>query len=186
MTADQQEKSILALQAFIDPATDKRIMAICSEILEVEGYDSDLGRQFIPHITLASWRVTLQELQLCESQFQSWLCDLTTIKVKVSLKDRQRNDRSDYYLMPEVSESLLQFHAQVHHQLGWHFEPFRKIDLPGSWLPHLTLFSIPATQQPLISQSLQKLNEIKAVSIERIGMVSFLSATRVVGEIKLK
>jgi 2'-5' RNA ligase len=187
IAADQDNKSILAVQAFIDRDTDERIMAICSELQKVEGYNSDLGGQFIPHITLASWRVTPQELQLAESQFESRLCGLDRIQVRVSLEESQEHaGRLGYYLLPEVSESLLQFHAQVHHQLGWRFEPFRKIDLPGSWWPHLTLLSIPETQKPLISQSLQKLREISAVAIKRIGLVSFLGPTRVVSEVKLK
>ncbi|MHB0999261.1 MAG: 2'-5' RNA ligase family protein [Armatimonadota bacterium] len=146
-------------------------MAICSEIKDVEGYDSYLGRSFVPHITLASWKVTPSEFKTAESQFEDKLSKIRCIQVAVTLGEKEKDGRLSYFLIPEASKELIEFHAQVHKKLAWHYEPFRKIDLPGSWTPHLTLFTIPSNQKSQISGALQKLSEIHSVKIERIGFL---------------
>jgi len=80
LSRGQENKSILALQAFLHQVDDARIMAICSELQDIEGYDSELGRVFVPHITLGSWKVTVGEVRLAQSQFASRLKDLAAIR----------------------------------------------------------------------------------------------------------
>ncbi|MHB1000111.1 MAG: 2'-5' RNA ligase family protein [Armatimonadota bacterium] len=166
-----EDKTILAIQGFVDKDVSDKIMAICSEIKNVEGYDSYLGRSFIPHITLASWKVTPSEFKTAESQFNDKLKKMRRVQVSVTLGEKEKDGILSYYLIPETSKELLDFHKQVHENLDWHYEPFRKIDLPGSWTPHLTLFTIPNTQKPQITEALQKLSEIHSVRIERIGFL---------------
>ncbi|MHB1458538.1 MAG: 2'-5' RNA ligase family protein [Armatimonadota bacterium] len=179
------EKTIIAIQAFIDPADSDKIMALCTGLKGIKGYDSDLGRSFIPHVTLASWKVTPDELRTAISQYGSRLTGMNRISVPVHLKEKKRDDgRLNYYLMPEVSEALLEFHSTVHEKLDWHYEPFRQIDLPGSWVTHLTLFSIPADQRPRVTEALKQLRKIKSITIERIGFVDCGPALKTI-EVKL-
>jgi len=183
---NQDDKSILAAHAFVNREADARIMSIHRSLLNIEGYASELDFQPAPHITLASWRVTPQELQLAETQFGDRLSGLSCTRLRAALKSREHSEkRLHYYLLPEISESLREFHAQMHRKLMWAFESYRRIDLPGSWWPHLTLFSIPSTQEPHIEQALASLREIEELSIERIGLVSYLGGARVISDIEL-
>lgn len=179
------QKHVLALQAFIDRESDERIMAICSGIENVEGYRSSLGNTFIPHITLASYLVTPRELRVAESQFSKRLTGLNCIQVAMTLQEEDEDGRLSYFLLPEPTKPLLQFHAQAHSKLGWSYEPYRQKDLPGKWQPHLTLFSIPKSQRPLISDALLKLRKVRVVTIERIGLLGF-GPTSVSSEVRLE
>lgn len=178
-------KSVLALQAFIDRDSHERIMATCSDIKDVEGYYSELETVFIPHITLGSWIVTPQELKLAESQFGKRLAGLSCAAVSMTLVEEEREDgRLAYYLRPEPTPSLLEFHAQAHSKLGWVYAPFRQFDLPGKWEPHLTLFSIPRDQRHSVSAAILKLRKIRNVRIERIGLLG-LRPTSIALEMEL-
>lgn len=176
-SAEEPKKVILALQAFIDPDEDKRIMDVCSELSSIEGYDSELGRMFIPHVTLAAWRVTPEELELAREEFQDRLTGLESIEVDVSFRKDQDEDNVGYICLPEASESLLEFQRQVYEKLGWYFEPFREYYLPGSWFPHLSLFSVPKEQEPRLDEAMKRLKETHSINIERIGLVTFSPIT---------
>ena len=184
MSADQSDKSVLPLQGFVESELSDQIMGICSEIENIEGYASDLGRLFVPHVTLGSWKLTPQELQEAESVFMCRLTGLSCIEVEASLKEDEKDGRLSCFLVPQITQPLLQFHSQVHERLSWDYEPFRQIDLPGSWWPHLTLFSIPSAQKDRIVPSLRRLSDIRTLRIERIGLIGF-RPTRVISEVRL-
>ena len=180
----EAEKTIIAIQGFIDPVDSDKIMRLCTGLSDIEGYHSDLERSFIPHVTLASWKVTPDELEVAASQYQDRLTGMNRISARVHLVEKEKDRRFVYHLVPEITQPLLEFHSTLHKKLDWHFEPFRQIDLPGSWMPHLTLFSIPIAQKPSVAEALRNISEIKSITIERIGFLD-LSPARITKYVEL-
>lgn len=186
VSKDQENKGILALQAFLSQEDEARLLPLCLEVSKIEGFDSDLKRDAKLHITLASWEVTRAELELAQAQFASRLCDLPAITVSASLGEERGNGGLACALLPEPSEALLQWHAQVHARVAWSFTPWREIDLPGSWWPHMGLCHVAESKEHLASEPLRKLREIAEVTITRIGLVSYLGPMQVLEEVKLR
>jgi hypothetical protein len=105
--------------------------------------------------------------------------------VSLTLEEHDDGDRLSYFLIPEPTQPLLQFHAQLHGKLAWRYAPWRQYDLPGRWNPHLTLFSIPKNQRHCISDALLKLRKVRTVTIERVGLIAF-APTRMLVEVRLE
>jgi len=182
----QRNTGILALQAFLSQEDEAQLIPLCLEVAEIEGFESDLKRGAKLHITLASWEVTRAELELAQAQFASRLSGIPAITVRVSLGESRGNGGLACALLPEPSDALLQWHAQVHARAAWPFKPWRDMDLPGSWWPHMGVCHIAESKEHLASKPLQKLREIKEVTIERIGLVSYLGPMQVLEEVKLR
>jgi hypothetical protein len=184
--AGQEHRGILALQAFLSQEDEARLLPLCLKVSEIDGFDSDLKRGARLHITLATWEVTRAELALAQAQFASRLEGLAAIAVTVSLGEERGDGNLACALLPQSTEALLQWHAQVHAKANWPFQSWREMDLPGSWWPHMGLCHIAESKEHLASEPLQKLREIKEVTIERIGLVSYLGPMEVLEEVKLR
>lgn len=184
-TAEQESKGILALQAFISQEDEARLIPLCLEVAEIEGSDSSLKRGAKLHITLATWEVTRPELELAQSEFASRLKGIPAITVRVSLGESRGDGGLACALLPEPSDELLQWHAQVHAKAAWPFQPWREMDLPGSWWPHMGVCHIAEKKEHLASEPLRKLRETREVTIEGIGLVSYLGPMQILEEIKL-
>lgn len=183
-SAAEQTKEIIAIQAFIDDERAQQIMAGIAELPAIEGLKCDLKRGMFPHFTIASWRMTLDETKQVQSQYVQRIGSLRPVSVAVSLTKREMGERVSYHLLPDRPEHLVGFHARIHENLAWSFEPFRKIDLPGSWWPHLTLFGVPIEHAETARELAGHFNTIKEVDIVRLGLVSF-GPMRTLAEIRL-
>jgi hypothetical protein len=184
--AGREQRGILALQAFLSQEDEARLLPLCLKVSEIEGLDSDLKRDAKLHITLASWEVTRAELELAQAQFASRLEGLAAVTVTVSLHEERGSGGLACALLPEPTEPLLEWHGQVHARAAWPFRPWREMDLPGSWWPHMGLCHIAESRERLASEPLRKLREIREVTIERIGLVSYLGPMQVLEEVKLR
>ena len=136
-STNQEGKGVLALQAFLSREDEERIIPLCLAVYEVEGFESDLGCGSNLHATLASWEVTPQEVQVAQTQFAPRLNGLKAITVPVSFGESRGNGGVAFAILPEPTEALLNFHALVHAKLSWPYKPWREMDLPGIWWPHI-------------------------------------------------
>ncbi|UCG87983.1 MAG: hypothetical protein JSW71_05410 [Gemmatimonadota bacterium] len=184
---DWVNTGVLALQGFLSREDEARIIPLCLRVSEIEGFDGGLNRGASRlHMTLASWKVTPQEVQLAQSQFASRFNDLAAITMPVSLFESRGNGGLACAIAPKPTEALLQWHAQVHAKVAWPFQPWREMDLPGSWWPHIGVCHIAESKEHLASEPLQKLREIEEITIERIGLVSYFGSMQVLGEVELR
>ena len=61
----------------------------------------------------------------------------------------------------------------VHEQFGYTFEPFRPIDLPGQFRPHVTMFSGNAEARAETEKAIELAKQVKEVRIASFGLVIF-------------
>jgi 2'-5' RNA ligase len=174
----------MAIQAFIDDEPAQQILARISRLPAIDGLKCDLKRGMFPHFTIGSWKVTSDEMEIATSQFAERIGDTPSVDVDVSLTEKAREDRLGYHLLPTCPDYLIGLHARMHDNLKWTFDPFRQIDLPGSWWPHLTLFSVPNTSGDQVRAVVDELSSITRVRVERLGLVSF-SPVRTLAELRL-
>ena len=184
-TAEQEDKGVLALQAFVSEEDEARLIPPCLEVAEIEGSDSSLKRGAKLHITLASWEVTRPELEVAQSEFASRLKGIPAITVRVSLGESREDGGLACAFLPEPSDELLQWHAQVHAKAAWPFQPWREMDLPGSWWPHMGVCHLAESKEHLAREPLRRLREMRELTIEGIGLVSYLGPMQILEEIKL-
>ncbi len=185
-SGDPKEKGVLALQAFLSPEDEAQLVPLCLEVLDIEGFDSDLRRNGRLHLTLATWQVTPAEAAQVHAEFASPLRDLPAITVPASLAEERGNGGLACALLPEPSEALLQWHAQVHARAAWPFTPWREIDQPGSWWPHMGLCHVRESKEPIAAEPLRKLRDVKQVTLARIGLVSYLGPMHILEEVALR
>ena len=187
--ADQQaeKREVFAVQAFLDKQTEDRIMRICEGVLGIEGVDCSFPFGMFPHFTIGSWWATASEFEEAKPIFTERLADLDALEVSVRLEERDKSETAPYayFLEPEMTEQLQQFHAGIHERLSYPHEPYREIDLPGSWWPHLKLFVIPEGKKSLVREELESLGEITKVSITRLGLVIFYPKIVTITEVPL-
>jgi len=188
--AEQQASSreVVAVQAFLDEFSEDRIMRICDGVLGIEGVACSFPLGMIPHFTIGSWWVTTPELEEAKPVFTTRLTSLRAVEVSVDLLEREKDEPASYsyFLRPEVTDSLRRLHAGIHEKLGYPYEPYRKIDLPGSWWPHLTLFTIPKEKKSMAEEQISRLKEITTVRIARLGLVTFYPTIETVTEVRLR
>ena len=179
------ETQILAVQAFVQKGHEGRIVEACDAALKIGESDPALEYSGNPHVTIASWRVTREELGETESTFEERLQGLYAQEVQVSVEGRGQGNRLCYFLIPQVTQELEQFHHRIHEKLACKYEPFRNIDLPGSWWAHMTLFSVQVGTETSIEHPLSILGEIGHITMTRLGLVAF-QPTKVIREVSLK
>jgi len=185
---EAEKREVFAVQAFLDQKTEDRIMRTCDGVLGIEGVDCSYPLGMFPHFTIGSWWGMPSDFEEAKPIFTEKLADLDALDVSVTAEEREKleTERSAYLLVPEMTEQLQQFHAGIHERLGYPYEPYRKIDLPDSWWPHLTLFGIPKDKRSLIENELASLREITKVRIARLGLVSFYPKIVTMTEVRLK
>ncbi len=184
MTANRHkaDKQVLAVQCFLDTKQKDDIDHTCKQVANRLCDDFGTGYSNYPHITLASYLVTPEELQEAQSVFSDRLRHMQAITVSTHLGTKHQEDHPDrlfYFLYPDMTQALIQFHARAHEQLAYPYEPYRQIDLPGNWWPHLTLFNIPKEKKEVIQDELNVLEDIHQVTITRLGLVTFHPTTTV-------
>lgn len=186
--ADQQavKREVFAVQAFLDKHSEDRIMRICDGVLAIEGIDCSFPLGMFPHFTIGSWWATASEFEEANPIFAERLASLDAIEASVELEEREKSETTSYFLAPEVTDQLLQFHVGIHQKLGYLYEPYREIDLPGSWWPHLKLFTIPKDEKCLIEKRLARFRDITTVRIVRLGLVTFYPRIVTVREVPLR
>lgn len=163
-------------------------MRICDGVLGIEGVDCSFPFGMFPHFTLGSWWATESEFEEAKPIFTERLAGLDSLEVSVTLEERRKGEAVPYayFLEPEMSEQLRQFHDDIHERLGYSYEPYRDIDLPGSWWPHLKLFVIPKDKKSLVRKELASLGDITKVRITRLGLVTFYPRIVTITEVPLR
>ncbi len=180
--ARKTEKKVLAIHCFLDMKRQNLIDDTCRNVAKRLGDTFCPGYSGHPHITLASWLVTREELEEAQSVFADRLTDVPSVTVSTRLGAKERENQPDsvsYFLFPDTTQELIQFHAHAHKQLAYPYESQREIDLPGKWWPHLTLFKIPREMKDAIRDDLNVLANIQEVTITRLGLVTFYPTTTV-------
>jgi hypothetical protein len=168
-----ESKTVLALQCFLGRQDEQRIVDAWERVSGIEGVQCAHTLGAVPHITAGSWKVTPDELEQARTGLAAKVAGICAIETDVMLHEERRDGILSYYLVPTGSTALVIFHKEVHEALGYPYETFRTIDLPGRWWPHLTLFSVPEERLQLVADALEKLKQIERVSIERLGLVTF-------------
>lgn len=188
--ADQQaeRREVFAVQAFLDKETEDRIMRICEGVMGIEGIHCPFSLGMSPHFTIGSWWGMPSDLKEATPIFSERLAGLDALDTLVELEEHEKSEPnwSSYFLVPEMTQQLQRFHAGIHDRLGYPYEPYREIDLPGSWWPHLLLFGVPKDKRNLIENQLASLREITKVRIARLGLVIFHPEMVTMTEVRLK
>ena len=168
-----ETKTVLALQCFLNPEQEQRIVDIWKGVLEIEGVQCAHSLGAVPHITAGSWRVTPEELEQARTSLVERVADMPAVEVDMVLEEQSEGGVLDYCFRPTNATALVAFHANVHKALGYPYETFRPIDVPGQWWPHLTLFSVPEQRRAQVREAFEELSKITHVRVERLGLVTF-------------
>ena len=163
-------------------------MLLCDGLSGIEGLSCSFSVGMFPHITIGSWWATASEFEEAKPTFTEKLVSTEAIEASVKLDEKERNEGTaySYHFVFEKTDDLVRFHAGIHERLNYPYEPYRAIDLPGTWLPHLTLFTVPKDKKCLVDLELKRLNEITRVEITRLGLVTFYPRIVTAMEIPLR
>ncbi|MDX2111295.1 MAG: hypothetical protein SFY80_13770 [Verrucomicrobiota bacterium] len=184
------QKEVLALQTFFRPNEQAVLEALWKRAMAIEGVDCAMRAGAVPHMTTGSWRVSPSELQEAMAVLSPRLDGLTELPMTVRLEEGEYEGSIGWELIPESSPALLEYHCAVLTRLGFTYEPFRKIDIPGQWLPHITLFSVKKESAPRVREQLEpiltELREIHTLHAARLGLVTFQYPFKIVAEKALR
>ena len=172
-------KTVLALQAFFDDESNAAIKPSWDLALATKGMECAGAEGMRPHMTIGSWQVTPDELQQAiekartlDGRIPSRVVDLQPMA-----RDQQNGGLSFSFAPADDAGGpaipLADYHRMVHELLGFKFQPYRTIDLPGQWRPHVTMFSGSAGARTQTEKAIELAKQVKQVRIASFGLVTF-------------
>ena len=124
-----------------------------------------------PHMTIGSWQVTPDEMQqaIAKAQTLQGRIPSRVMALQPVVREQQNGGLSFNFVpaadAPGPAIPLADYHRMVHEQLGFKFEPYRPIDLPGQWRPHVTMFSGNAEARAQTEKAIELAKQVKQVRI---------------------
>ena len=168
---------LLALQSFLEEATVAVARYIWQALADtkIDSTHIDIGAR--PHITTGSWDIRELNADL-KNKLKQTAQKIAPLSIELSLKLREyRHDNNSLcgiYLIPEHSTELENFHAQVHELFGKVGDFYRPQDIPGAWIPHLSLcFGIDSNREEEAMKICNKIEIPLKSSINYLGLVLF-------------
>lgn len=172
--AGEPAKTVLGLQAFFDDASNAAVKPSWDLAIATPGMQCAGSEGMRPHMTFGSWRVTPQELQQAIEIAGKLQGSIPGREVALQAVVRQRRGGgTSFHYVPAEDPSLVDYHRMVHERLGYTFEPFRPIDLPGQWRPHVTMFSGSAEARERTEKAIELAKQVGQVRIASFGLVIF-------------
>lgn len=92
-----------------------------------------------PHLTMGSWQVSEMTPGVAEKMVVA-LSGLPPFTLKCNIQLGTGGTHVHFNLVPIVQHDLLTFHEHLHSALPKPGPAFRAADMPGSWVPHISLF----------------------------------------------
>lgn len=132
--------TVLALHALLDSRTEAAIAHLAEDVVAA-GIGSPGWNQHVrPHMTMGSWyveRIDQDAVERMAAALGTLRSQPLRLRLTVSVRERIHLN-----LYPEVQHDLLAFHEKAHAVLGddTPAKHQRDIDLPGQWIPHVSLF----------------------------------------------
>jgi len=168
------QKTVLGLQAFFDDASNAAIRPSWDLAIATPGMTCAGAEGMRPHMTFGSWQVTPEELQQAIEKAKALEGRIPGRVVALQPVVRERRDGGvSFHYVPAEDPSLADYHRTVHERLGYGFESFRPIDLPGQWRPHVTMFSGSPEAKEQTEKAIELAKEVKRVRIASFGLVIF-------------
>lgn len=169
----QKKKSTIAVQALFEQ--EAIIDLFRKQASEYKNISSarDLGAR--PHMTMASFMLSAYEnnelsktFALQNDEYPSFSFD---VKIEIETRDSLK---WSYYLVPtDTYQDLINIHDSLYINLDNGYEKKRKVDMPGRWWPHISLFTVKGSSPTIPIEIEDKLNEIKNVTLKGFSLVSF-------------
>jgi hypothetical protein len=170
----QPAKTVLALQAFLDEASERRIAECWQAAMKIPGVKCAGALGARPHITFGSWRVTEAELAEAVGGFARFDAALPGQTIVLGPSVEEHPDGSaDYYFIPKSAGDIHEYHRRVRERLSFPYETFRQIDVPGRWEPHLTMFTCPKDRRDEVDALFRNLSDASTARIGSFGLVTF-------------
>jgi hypothetical protein len=92
-----------------------------------------------PHLTLGSWQLAELTPGLAEKTVAA-LAGLPPFGLRCNIQLGTGGTHVHFNLVPIVQHDLLTFHEHVHAALPRIGRAYRAADMPGTWIPHISLF----------------------------------------------
>ena len=182
-------KTVLALQAFFDDESNAAIKPSWDVALATKGMECAGSEGMRPHMTIGSWQVTPEELQqaIAKAQTLQGRIPSRVMALQPVVREQQGGGLSFNFVpapdAPGPAIPLADYHRMVHEQLGFKFEPYRPIDLPGQWRAHVTMFSGNAEARGQTEKAIELAKKVEQVRITSFGLVTF-GPVKTLAEIK--
>lgn len=174
-----EQKAVLALQAFLVPDQEAALVTVWKQALAIPGVKCALTDRARPHVTFGSWKVTKAELADAIAKIKALDGHLPVAE----FAPRPAMERNGYFLRPVDEPTLARYHATIHKQIQFTYEPYRPMDVPGQWWPHLTMFSAAQEANDAVSRLWAQMVLPARLKIASFGLVTFGPST-VVAEVR--
>jgi len=164
---------VIGLHAHLDPETEAAIVAAC-EAAEERGIGTrGWNKTLRPHMTMGSWYVPSIDQDAFDRMTRR-LCGLGSFPLRLSFMASVR-ERLHINLCPVVQHELLRYHERVHEALGSDTPPNhqRDIDLPGQWVPHVSVMDCADSDLPAVMPLIRSLGLPRAAHIRGFGFASY-------------
>jgi hypothetical protein len=171
----QAGETVAAAQAFFSPTQERVILDLCRAAMATSDVFAAFAHGALPHMTLGSWIVTPDSVGTIVAQARAATAAVTQVSLMVTLKAEpaMRAGYLDYQFIPEATPEVLDFHRAIHTAMAVSNQPHRRIDLPGSWQPHISLFTAPVAASNALASVVRQLGDIRTLDVQRLGVVHF-------------
>jgi len=170
------DKQVLALQAFFDAESHERMMEAWEVAIAADGVECAGEHGMRPHMTFGSWKVTPGELERAlqrGAELDGRIPGRCLRLQPVTHKWGDRGGLNFHFVPAQDDPAVHDYHRAVHQQLGFDFEPFRPIDLPGQWHPHVTMFRAGPEGREAFDEAVARLSKLREAEITSFGLVLF-------------
>lgn len=174
-----EPKVVVALQAFLVPDQERALVTVWEQALAIPGVKCALTDHARPHVTFGSWQVTKAELADAIAKLKALDGQLPGAE----FAPRPAMEGNGYFLRPVDEPTLARYHAAIHKQIRFSYEPFRPMDVPGQWWPHLTMFSASREAHDAVGRLWAQMVLPARLKIAGFGLVTFGPST-VVAEVR--
>jgi hypothetical protein len=166
------DKQVIAVQALFEE--ESAIDSIWQKVLALENVSCARTYGARPHMTIASFKLTEDEFDSISDEFRKLDKEYPSHKFRVELSVRQRGDNYSYYLVPESQDTVLtRIHDALYLNVDNGFERYRKIDVPGSWWPHISMFGIHSDSTSIPDEVFKEIENIETVTLKGFSLVGF-------------
>jgi len=166
-----------AISLWFDDESEKKIRNIWKALSESNLSSVLWTGSYRPHITLAVceelnlplFKESLSELFKATESFQ---LTLPLIGCFTSLPGNLSSSGSAVFLGVTPTNFLLNFHAEIHKQIGFFGKTPKKYYLPNIWNPHCTLApGVLSENIPNVIKVVQKTDLPLVIKVTRIGVI---------------
>lgn len=169
----QESRKTIAVQALFNSEDILDSIRIKAAIYDNISSAQSLGAR--PHMTIASFNLTEDEVVEITNSFQllnnNYSSHSFSVQIMIETED---SAKWSYYLVPTVKdEKLIVIHDSLYITIDKGYIKQRKIDMPGNWWPHISLFAVHASTPKLSNNIQTELDKIKQVTIGGFSLVSF-------------